>query len=366
MKNIFPITFSFLLALNICAVVSAQKNFAADDFFSGKKIVMKHNFMNNIFAVGSTVEFSGLSYEDVVILGINIRFSGASSFKDVYIAGDNVEISGNIKGNLRIVARQITIDHLTVEGNTNVVAPEIVIFDDVRFKKSMEIWSSDVQMGGWYSNLHIKTKSIIFSKNLFVDKKLVVQSTEKPAIPANVMKHCDFVYEPPIHGKIQFFLSSKLRRLFSFLSLCFPFLLMFFITPRILQETIDIIEKRPVWIFLTGILLLILTPLILILLMLTVIGAPLGLIFFTFYLSFLYLCRGFASIALGRTIFRRLKEGKTKMIVSILVGTGIFVFLASMPKVGYFFQIIFVIFGFGGFAVGRIRMFIKLKKQNLI
>jgi len=100
--------------------------------------------------------------------------------------------------------------------------------------------------------------------------------------------------------------------------------------------------------------------------MLTIIGAPLGLIFFTFYLSFLYICRGFTSITLGRIILIKLKEGKLKMIASMFIGIGIFVFLASIPKVGYVFQFIFMIFGFGGFAVGRIRMFIKMKKENLI
>ncbi len=365
MKKIILIVFSLLLALNLYADVNTENKFAVDDFLSGKKIVMKRTFMNNVFAIGSIVDFSGLSYEDAIILGVSVKFNG-TSYKDVYIAGDSVEISGNVKGNIRVIARQITINHLTVDGNASITAPEITISDDVEFKKLTKIWSNNIQMGGWYDNLHIKTKKIIFSKNLFVDRELVVQSKEKPQVPTDTLKHCNFTYKPPIQEKIQFFLSSKLRKLFSFLSLCFPFLLMFFMTPRILQETIDIIEKRPVWIFLTGILLLILTPLALVILMLTIIGAPLGLIFFTFYLSFLYICRGFTSITLGRIILIKLKEGKLKMIASMFIGIGIFVFLASIPKVGYVFQFIFMIFGFGGFAVGRIRMFIKMKKENLI
>ncbi|HPP67018.1 MAG TPA: hypothetical protein PKX05_03785, partial [bacterium] len=154
--NLLIIFLLLFTSVNLIADVNIQNVPTFDDFLSGKKIVMKRNFMNNIFAVGTIVNFSGLSYEDVAIFGISIRFNGVS-YKDVYLAGDSIEISGTINGNLRVIARQVNLTHLNVKGNVNITAPEVAIDDTVRCEKTTKIWSSDIQMGGWYNELHIKT-----------------------------------------------------------------------------------------------------------------------------------------------------------------------------------------------------------------
>ncbi|MCM8758942.1 MAG: hypothetical protein NC906_04125, partial [Candidatus Omnitrophica bacterium] len=334
-------------------------------FFTGKKITLEHNFKNNILAIGNKLNFRGKSFEDVLLIGINVNFSGSSK-KDVYIAGDTVYISGFINGNLKIFARNIEAKNLVVEGNTSFVSPEVLIHDDVKIKSLTKVWSRDAQIGGQYYMLYLKTKNVIFSKNIRIERKLIVQSKDEPAIPLNVLKSCEFTYQPPVFRPAQILLSQKFMKLYSFLSLCFPFILMIVFTPRILQETIEIIEKKPIWTFFSGFVLLLLVPVILVFLMITIIGAPLGLIFLTFYISLLYLCRGFTCIVLGRFILWKLKEGKVKIILGLFLGTGVFVLLTAIPKAGYFFQLLFLIVGFGGFFIGRIRMFIKMKRENLI
>jgi len=335
-----------------------------EDFLSGRDLKMQRSFMNNMIATGKNLEFSGISYEDIFLFGITINFSGTSG-KDVYITGDTVKISGKIRGNLKVMARNLIVENCEIDGNVNILSPEILMADSVKCKNTTKIWSRNVQMGGQYKTVNIKTRDIIFTKNIDV-KNLFVQSQTKPSLPVNMLKHCNFQYEPPVPQKAQVFFSSKFRKLYSFLSLCFPFLLMTIMTPKVLQETIEMIEKKPVWIFFSGILLLLIAPLILILLMVTVIGAPIGLILLTFYISLLYLCRGFTCVALGRILLFKLKESKMKLILAIILGTGVFVLLTAIPKASVIVQIPFVIFGFGGFAIGRIRMFLTLRKQNLI
>ncbi|MGB9641703.1 MAG: hypothetical protein ACP5JO_00630 [Candidatus Ratteibacteria bacterium] len=354
----------FLCEFQVHAIADGAAHQGLEDFLSGKDLKMQRSFMNNMIAIGKNLEFSGTSYEDVILFGITINFKGTSD-KDIYIAGDTVRMSGRIKGNLKVMARNLIVENCEVDGNVNILSPEILITDSVKCKNITKIWSRNIQMGGQYKTVYIKTRDVIFTKNIDV-KDLFVQSQMKPSLPINVLKHCNFTYEPPVPQKAQIFFSSKFRKIYSFLSLCFPFLLMTLITPRILQETIEMIEKKPVWIFFSGVLLLLITPLIMILLMITVIGAPVGLILLTFYISLLYLCRGFTCIALGRIILFKMKESKMKMLLAIFVGTGVFVLITAIPKAGVIGQLPFLIFGFGGFAVGRIRMFLTLRKQNLI
>ncbi|MCM8821515.1 MAG: hypothetical protein NC831_01685 [Candidatus Omnitrophica bacterium] len=363
MKKILALLF-LLFFSNLYADVETA-NFGIEDFFTGEELKMQHNLKNNILSIGNKLNFNGTSMEDVVLLGINVNFSGSSK-KDVYIAGDSVSISGKINGNLRVIARSLEMRNLAVGGNVNIMAPEISILDDVKANHAAKIWSRNIQIGGAYDSLYIRTRNIIFSKNIDIKNKVFVQSKEKPAIPLKVLERCDFTYQPPVPRPAQVFFSSKFIKMYSFLGLCFPFVLMIIFTPRILNEIIDIIEKKPVRIFFTGILLLIAVPLILVFLMITLVGAPLGLIFLTFYVSLLYLCRGFTCIALGRLILWKLKREKIRTILGIFVGTGIFVLLTSIPKIGYLIQLLFLIIGFGGVAYGRARMFFKMRKENLI
>lgn len=364
-KIIFSILYLLVSYSCLQAKIEVPVDFSFEDFLTGKDLNLQHNFKNNILAIGNKLNFSGYCAEDVVLIGMAIDFSGSST-KDVYIVGDTVSISGNIKGNLRIIARNIEARSLLVEGNVNLVSPEITIHDDVKTKEITKIWSRSIQMGGQHNALYIKTRDIVFTKNIDINRRIVIQSKEKPAIPLGVLKHCDFIYQAPVARKAQFLFSTRFMKIYSFLSLCFPFIMMIIFTPKILQETIDIITKKPVWIFFTGILLLVITPLALIFLMITIIGAPLGLIFLTFYISLIYLCRGFTCIVLGRLILWKFREGKIKIILGLLLGTAIFVLLTSIPKAGYFFQILFLVVGFGGFVVGRTRMFLKMRKENLI
>lgn len=364
MKKILLFLFLFFLGHLYCEA-EIPSGIGLEDFLTGKELKMEHSFKNNILAIGNKLQFTGTSFEDVVLFGINVEFNGFSK-KDVYIVGDSVTVSGSIKGNLKIMARNLKMESLNVEGNINILSPQVFIYDNVSTSGITKIWSRDVEAGGKHSSLYIRAKNVIFTKNIDIKNKLVVMSKEKPALPLGTLKNCEFKYEPLVPRPAQTLLSTKFIKLYSFLSLCFPFILMVFITPRILQETIEIIEKKPVWIFFTGLLLLIIMPLVFILLMITVIGAPLGLIFLTFYISLLYICRGFTCIVIGKLILWKLKESKIKIILGIFLGTGIFVLLTAIPRVGYFFQMIFIIFGFGGLAIGRIRMFLKLRKENLV
>ncbi|MCM8763969.1 MAG: hypothetical protein NC907_00825 [Candidatus Omnitrophica bacterium] len=361
-KNLFSFLLLFVFQL-YADTISSQ--LGIEDFLTGKELKMQHNFKNNILSIGNKLDFAGTSLEDVVLFGINVRFSGSSK-KDVYIGGDTVVISGNINGNLRVIARNLEIRNLVVGGNLNIMAPEISIFDDVKANQVAKIWSRKIQIGGTYNSLYIRTKNVIFSKNIDVKNKLLVHCKEKPAIPLRVLSSCDFTYQPAVPRPAQIFLSSKFIRIYSFLGLCFPFVLMIIFTPRILREIIEGIEKKPVRIFFTGILLLLVIPLILVFLMITVVGAPLGLIFLTFYISLLYLCRGFTCIVLGRLLLWKLKGEKIRTILGIFVGTGIFVLLTSIPRIGYLIQLLFLIVGFGGVASGRARMFLKMRKENLL
>jgi hypothetical protein len=141
---------------------------------------------------------------------------------------------------------------------------------------------------------------------------------------------------------------------------------MSFFMPRLLGETVRMIEQHPGKMFATGVFALFLIPLILLIFMLTVVGAPLGVIFLVAYVSMVYLCRGFAAAALGRVILRKMRDSRLRTVLAILLGLAVFVTLTSIPKVSYVFQVLFIVVGFGGLVSGRVAYYLRLRRENAL
>ncbi|MCL5408858.1 MAG: hypothetical protein M1135_02405 [Candidatus Omnitrophica bacterium] len=335
------------------------------EFFSGRKVELKKHFLNTIFAVGNSINFTGNSNEDILLFGFNVKINGTMK-KSVYILADQVYISGTIKGNLNVIAKEIHINRCTVIGSTSLISPSVNIGQNTYFKNITKIYANHAIIGGYYKTLLIKGKKINFLSNMHIKDNLYVQSAEKPYIPLSSVIRGKYHYKKFFLPKIENILSTKNRMIFSFLSLCVPFILMVFFMPNFLRDTVAIIDTSPVKVFFTGVFGIILTPIILFILMLTLIGAPLSFILLFFYFALIYFSRGFAAAGLGRQIFIKLRETHFKTLLSVIIGIGIFVFLTSIPVAGYFFQGLFIIFGFGAMTSGRIMLYKKLRKSKIL
>ena len=358
---------NFLYAYERLGVSQVHQEFVSgipQEFFSGRKIELKKHFLNTIFAVGNSINFTGKSSEDIILAAFNVKINGTMK-KSIYVIGDQVYISGIIKNNLNVIAKEIHISGCTVLGSTSIISPSVNIGGRTHFKNITKIYTNHAVIGGDYKTLLIKGKKISFLPNVRIKNNLYVQSPEKPEMPLSSIRG-KYHYKKFFLFKIVNILSTKNRMIFSFLSLCVPFVLMVFFMPNFLRDTVAIIDTSPVKIFFTGILGIILTPVVLFILMLTLIGAPLSFILLFFYFALIYFSRGFAAVSVGRQIFIKLRETHFKTLLSVIIGIGIFVLFTSIPVAGYFFQGLFIIFGFGAMTSGRVMLYKKLRKSKIL
>jgi hypothetical protein len=359
---------NFLYAYQYVPPASSSQEFLSgipQEFFSGRKIELRKHFLNTIFAAGNSINFTGNSKEDVFMLGFNVKINGKMK-KSVYIVGDQVYISGIINNNLTVIAKELHINNCIIKGNVSIICPSVNIGQNSYFKSITKIYANHALIGGNYKTLIIKGKKIYFLPNTKIENNLYLQSAEKPNINLSSITKGKYYYKKFFTPKIEKIFSTKNRMIFSFLSLCVPFILMIFYAPNFLRDTAVVIENSPVKTFFMGLLSLIITPIILFILMLTVIGAPLSFIFLFFYFALIYFSRGFAAVSLGRQIFIKLKENHLKTFLSVITGIGIFVLLTSIPIAGYFFQGLFIIFGFGAMTSGRFMLYKKLRKSKIL
>ena len=98
-----------------------------------------------------------------------------------------------------------------------------------------------------------------------------------------------------------------------------------------------------------GILALFLTPLIAVVLFITIIGIPLSLILLALYLIAIYLGKILVGILIGRSLLNNyLPKQKDSFILAMIIGIIIAYLIFTLPIIGLFISLLAMLWGLGG------------------
>jgi hypothetical protein len=101
------------------------------------------------------------------------------------------------------------------------------------------------------------------------------------------------------------------------------------------------------WSLLYGLLILIVMPILSILLMVTIVGLPLGLIMLLAYFSLLYIAKVIAGLSIGSALIGRKEKGAGSQILSLFLGLLILELVALIPIVGGLLGFVMLVVGLG-------------------
>jgi hypothetical protein len=147
-------------------------------------------------------------------------------------------------------------------------------------------------------------------------------------------------------------LSSGLFRLFCGLV---AGLVLVLLIPRAVTAVADAARTTPVTSFLLGLVLIVLLPVLFTVLLITVVGAPIGLIGFLLYFSVLYLSQVFLGLAIGRFVLPKRWDTASRgynllaMVIGVLILGGLR--LIPVPYLGSAIAFFTALFGLGAFSV---------------
>lgn len=102
-----------------------------------------------------------------------------------------------------------------------------------------------------------------------------------------------------------------------------------------LRDLRHLIIEKNYKLMLNGAILLFLTPLAVILLVVSIIGIPLALIIFIAWLFLIYLSKIIFAITLGYCLFKRMKLEKKSPYLKILTGVVVLYLILNIPVVGW-------------------------------
>lgn len=246
---------------------------------------------------------------------------------DIFIVAGKADLQSDIVGQLTLIAGQATLagniqgDVTAIGGNID-ISPTAVINGNLKYLKSSSI---NIAPGAT-----IKGKLEPWVKPAPVSEKTYVISTS----------------DKPAHQFPWIFYSGLLM---VGLILCLGF-------ADYSKTLLNTVWQRPWLSVLTGLLVFLLTPMLMLTAIITIIGIPFSIVLFGLYLASLWLGYAYAAWLIGASLIKLIKASvdfstKQSRILALLLGLASLYFLGCIPYLGFWFKGFALLLGLGGIAL---------------
>jgi hypothetical protein len=335
MKKIFLTSFwVFIFTILFTSGALAQSKTKAivklPTFMAGEAQVVDKDIDGDLMVAGRQVKITSNVKGDAYVAGRDVEVTGNID-GDLVVAGMNVTISGKVLKNLIMAGGQIIItDSATIGGYVLTGGNKVDLLGD--FSGPVRLGAGTLVVGqkaiiNGSLEADVNKSEIASDSKITGEKNIRIHEVKKQEVNRNEIKQIGYA------GKIISFL-SKLLILLVFVKL---------FGQRFKQ--IDI--KGSFWSAMgNGLLLLVEVPLLFLILLVTVIAAPLSMIILNAYLLTVYLSSIVVSILIGTYIAEKINL-KTNIYLNGIFGLMLITLIKLIPMVGGLVSLIIFLLGTG-------------------
>lgn len=370
-----------------------EQEVSPDNVRSDERTVLNSNEVieNDYFATGESVMVSGTVNGDAYVAGGDVIVDGTIN-GDLMAAGGNVTIVGTVTQDIRVAGGNVTISGKT-GGNVTTIGGNIVVNNSAQIDGSLVSGAGTIKVLGpvgksinlvggeatFASNvgkdIRAGVEKITVTSNAIINGTLAYWSTQD----ANISEDATvtggvLVKEQPAdinpeqaqeeaENALRAFITTY--RVISLLSTLIVGLLFLHFFPNLTQKVSNIAKTQIAKSFVVGLVALIVTPIVAIVLFVTVVGIPLALALLFAYGIALYISKIFIALAIGQRI-ALLLNSKPRPAFTLLIGLIAYGIVISIPLVGSLLGMIAAIVGFGAILTYKKEMYSELKKKNLL
>ncbi len=366
-----------VLLLPLAASAYSVKN--SDSIYVSKDEIIQ----GNLYAAGSTINIDGKVTGDVFCAGQSININGDVE-GDVFCAGQSININGKIGGSLRVAGNSINLNGQVARNGVAIGASIVTAASSTIGWDLLVLGNAYVLRGGIGRDLYGNAGKvnlagqiggnvdIKFGEQKNNDQPLTIAGTAKingdvkyTSTNNAVIENGSVIKGQTVHNLPKVAarknnLSNlgwwwgKLISIFS--ALVIGLVLISFWREPIIKIT-DLMLAKIGPSFGWGIIALLLTPIIAIILLITIIGIPLSLILMALWLVALCLSKILAGILIGRGLLNNYwPKQKDSLISAMIIGVAIAYIIFSLPIIGGFISLLAMLWGLGG-------IMLALKKQ---
>ncbi|MFH1235475.1 MAG: polymer-forming cytoskeletal protein [Parcubacteria group bacterium] len=328
----------------------------------------------NLFAYGSMVTVDGDVNGDLIAIAQTVRVSGHVA-GDILVLANDITLNGAVDGNVRALGQSVNIGgkvarNVSVAGNSVTLASKA----DVGWSMTSTATATDIQGAvrgnilGYGGNITI-TGTIDGNATFTTDAASVITLQQTATIEGDLTytaendvitrKGAEVLGATTHHLPTQNIKDVKalmnsfgfIVKLLGWFGLLFAGVLLVSLFPRHLIA-IGEVAQRQLWRSIAyGLLVIVLTPLVAILLFLSIVGIPTGFILLTLYFMVMYGSRIVTGTMLGNLIITKFRKSESPPLWSMLLGTTLIVLASSLPYIGWIVSLISMLFGVGALVV---------------
>ncbi len=138
------------------------------------------------------------------------------------------------------------------------------------------------------------------------------------------------------------------------------------LAPELTQKISNKVSVEPLRNLLWGLLFLIITPIVALLLLITIIGIPLSLIIFIIYIITIYISRIYIGLWIGQYVLKKVKIETRFRVLTMAFGLLIVLIGINLPFIGIFIHLVVLLIGIGAIALTEYDIYRKLKEEKVI
>ncbi|MCF7844744.1 MAG: hypothetical protein K9M03_02870 [Kiritimatiellales bacterium] len=319
----------------------------ADDILSGGgRITLEGNVGDDVRMAGGDIEIRGTIEDDLIIAGGTVRISEGSVINgDAVVAGGMLIIDGIIKGDLTVGGGQVYLAG-TVEGdalvdveslqlngeilgNAKIVSKDVTVQEGASIAGDLEYWSSEDDP---YAG--IVGGEIFKNPDLHRAGKSIPNEAFLGAITVAFMAYFGF----------------------TLLSAALIILILILATNKFPKEAAKLINKKTWKSLFMGLAFFIMTPIVAMLFLISIIGAPIALFMMMSYGFAIFFAKALTAFVFASFIALHYKK-KWGKVALFFVSIALFVLmklLGFVPVIGWIINIILILIAFG--ALMQVKM----------
>lgn len=359
----------------------------------GDVVTLKENETINrdFFGAGERVELFGTVNGDVYVAGGMVLIEGTVN-GDVLAAGGTVTIAGTVTQNVRVVGGNLMIIG-SVGRNVSIAGGNITIANPAKIAGNIVVGGGNVELSapvsgnvvGGAGNLTISSTingdvevgagSLRITSNASIAGNLTYSADEKSEIdPAatiggTVTKKdpAQFVHDLPKEEDINkgFAEAWFTFRLIGFLAALVVMLLLTKLMPNYSKAMGEVVARKSWQSLGVGFAGIVGIPICAILLIITILGAPLGIGMLLVYPIGLYLAKFPVAMWIGIKLGPKMRQ-HMGITTQMMIGLVVIYLLSLIPVVGGITNFLTIFFGFGALIIAKYQLFNTLKGKKVL
>ncbi len=337
-------------------VVVSEDEVIEGNYYAGGDIVEISGTINgDAYVAAGQIIVSGTINGDLIAAGGSINISGEIT-DDVRIAGGNLFINGIIGDDVSMAGGEINISDIAIiSGGAQAAGGNILhagsIGEEFKAAGGLISLSSTAHIGGNFDYLSEASANV----------------SEGATVEGTTNKN----QGGPNYASTQKAFASMFRAISAFVSISgiITFLVLGFLVikfaPNYTDRATNVIQNQTLRSFLVGLLAMIITPVLFIILTLTLVGFPLGLIML--FIGFLYLMFGkiYVLTAIGQRILGYRQKSPTPL-VAFFLGMVLYSLVMAIPVINILIKFLVLTIGMGAALIKEANTIRLAKKEKVI